>query len=48
MIYTVTLNPAMDYNLTVHSLNRGVTGRASSAVMTPGGKGINVDRKSVV
>ena len=42
MIYTVTLNPAMDYNLTVHSLNRGVTGLASSAVMTPGGKGINV------
>lgn len=42
MIYTVTLNPAMDYNLTVHSLNRGVTGLASSAVMTPGGKGVNV------
>lgn len=42
MIYTVTLEPALDYVLELpEALKRGVN-RASSASIGAGGKGINV------
>ncbi len=42
MIYTVTLNPAMDCVMQVDEFVTGRTNRASGAFCTPGGKGINV------
>lgn len=42
MIYTVTLNPALDYVLRVDTLRPDGVHRASSGVITYGGKGINV------
>ncbi len=42
MIYTVTLNPALDYAVYLKHLAVGETNRASRAVLSPGGKGINV------
>lgn len=42
MIYTLTLNPAIDYILEVPALMHGETLRASSARVCPGGKGVNV------
>jgi len=42
MIYTVTLNPALDYVLRAESLNQDDITRANSAELFPGGKGINV------
>lgn len=44
MIYTVTINPSIDYLLTVDSFQLGETNRASGQSMVPGGKGINVSR----
>lgn len=41
MIYTLTLNPAVDYTVTAPSFAEGVV-QASSAELTPGGKGVNV------
>lgn len=42
MIYTVTLNPSLDYTVTVQEFALGKTNRTASEQMFPGGKGINV------
>ena len=42
MIYTLTLNPALDYALTADNLRFGEINRASVAAFRFGGKGINV------
>lgn len=42
MIYTVTLNPSIDYVVKLDSLNTGDINRASEEYVYPGGKGINV------
>lgn len=42
MIYTLTLNPALDYALRLPVLREGETNRAETAVLRFGGKGINV------
>ena len=42
MIYTVTLNPSLDYFVTVPDFTLGKTNRTVSEQMLPGGKGLNV------
>lgn len=42
LLYTVTLNPSLDYLVTVDRFRLGVTNRTTSEKMVPGGKGINV------
>lgn len=42
MIYTVTLNPSLDYYLKVNNLRTGALNRAVSERLTIGGKGVNV------
>ncbi len=42
MIYTVTFNPSLDYILSVKDFQLGMTNRADSEKILPGGKGINV------
>lgn len=42
MIYTVSLNPSLDYVLHVDDFKPGMTNRASAESITFGGKGINV------
>ncbi len=42
MIYTVTLNPSLDYFVTVHDFSLGKTNRTEEEQMLPGGKGLNV------
>lgn len=42
MIYTVTLNPALDYIVSVPKFQMGKTNRAEEEKLFPGGKGINV------
>lgn len=42
MIYTVTLNPSLDYLVEVNEFAMGKTNRTGSERMFPGGKGINV------
>ena len=42
MIYTVTLNPSLDYFVTVDDFKLGKTNRALSEQILPGGKGLNV------
>lgn len=42
MIYTVTLNPALDYIVAVNDFELGKTNRTSTEMIFPGGKGINV------
>lgn len=42
MIYTVTLNPSLDYLVTCENFTLGQTNRTSSETIYPGGKGINV------
>ncbi len=44
MIYTVTLNPAIDYTVYMPSLVVGGTNRAQEGVLSFGGKGVNVSR----
>ncbi len=44
MIYTVTLNPAIDYVLEVDNIKIGATNRACDENYYIGGKGINVSR----
>ena len=41
-IYTVTLNPSLDYTVSVDSFRLGYTNRTESENLTVGGKGINV------
>lgn len=42
MIYTVTFNPALDYNITVDHFELGMTNRGHDETLVCGGKGINV------
>ena len=42
MIYTVTLNPALDYHMYIDNLQLGEVSRAQSVSLNYGGKGINV------
>lgn len=42
MIYTVTLNPSLDYIATCDTLNLGKTNRTRGEYIVPGGKGLNV------
>jgi 1-phosphofructokinase len=44
MIYTLTLNPSIDYFVTVEELALGETNRMEHEAKAPGGKGINVSR----
>ena len=44
MIYTVTLNPSLDYITRLPELMLGETNRATAQNLFPGGKGINVSR----
>ena len=42
MIYTVTLNPSLDYVVDVKDFHAGAVNRTGGEVILPGGKGINV------
>lgn len=42
MIYTVTLNPSLDYIVTVEDFRTGIVNRTKEELIYPGGKGINV------
>ena len=44
MIYTVTLNPSIDYVMNVDEFLLGETNRCSNAQKFPGGKGIMVSK----
>lgn len=44
MIYTVTLNPSLDYVMKLPEFQEGTVNRSVSEYITPGGKGINVSR----
>ncbi|HAU5070823.1 TPA: 1-phosphofructokinase [Clostridioides difficile] len=44
MIYTVTLNPSIDYIVKLNELKTGSTNRVNEEYVYPGGKGINVSR----
>ncbi|MDR1607075.1 MAG: 1-phosphofructokinase [Deltaproteobacteria bacterium] len=44
MIYTLTLNPALDYSVTVPDLRLGATNRVAANEIQWGGKGVNVSR----
>lgn len=41
MIYTVTLNPSLDYIVSVEHFKLGLTNRTGFEQILPGGKGIN-------
>lgn len=42
MVYTVTVNPSLDYIVSVDDFKLGLTNRTNRELMLPGGKGINV------
>ena len=42
MIYTVTLNPSLDYIITIDEINIGKLNEADDYLVLAGGKGINV------
>lgn len=44
MIYTLTLNPSIDYIVHINQLNTGNVNRMTEDFKLPGGKGINVSR----
>ena len=44
MIYTITLNPSIDYIVGTNAFHIGKTNRSSFEKKYPGGKGINVSR----
>lgn len=44
MIYTVTVNPALDYVLQLKKIQRGAVNRTNNYVFLAGGKGINVSQ----
>lgn len=42
MIYTLTANPAIDYNVSCDHLDANTVTRTRDAVYSPNGKGLNV------
>ena len=44
MIYTVTLNPAIDYYISMNEFNEGELNSIENGYTLPGGKGINVSK----
>ena len=44
MIYTLTVNPSIDYIVAVEDFKLGLTNRTSAEKLLPGGKGINVSQ----
>lgn len=42
MIWTLTANPSLDYNLHLENFNEGIVNRCNKEKITAGGKGINV------
>ena len=48
MIYTMTLNPSIDYIVRVDALEIGSVNRMKSDAKFPGGKGINVSRIDMI
>ena len=42
MIYTLTMNPSLDYVVDVENFKLGMTNRTAAEQMVPGGKGLNV------
>src|SRR5690625_6996391 len=44
MIYTITLNPSLDYNMELDQLMVGELNRTANESIFPGGKGINVSQ----
>jgi 1-phosphofructokinase len=44
MIYTVTLNPSLDYIVEVDQVTLGELNRTKNETIFPGGKGINVSQ----
>ena len=46
MILTVTLNAAIDKRYVVNNFKTGEVNRVKECTYVPGGKGLNVDRKS--
>lgn len=42
MIYTLTLNPSLDYLIDVKNFKKGSVNRTTAETIVPGGKGINV------
>ncbi len=44
MLYTLTLNPSIDYAMQIADIEVGATNYSKSEYMLPGGKGINVSR----
>ncbi len=44
MFYTMTLNPALDYNMTLKEFAPGMVNRAAKEEIIPGGKGLMVSR----
>ena len=42
MIYTLTLNPSLDYLINVKNFTKGIVNRTTQEIIVPGGKGINV------
>lgn len=42
MIYTLTLNPSLDYLVHVNDFGKGIVNRTGKEQIVPGGKGINV------
>lgn len=42
MLYTLTTNPAIDYNISTNGIQPHVVNRTFNAVYTPNGKGLNV------
>ena len=44
MLYTLTLNPSIDYAMEIGDIEIGATNYTKTEYMLPGGKGINVSR----
>lgn len=44
MIYTITLNPSIDYIVQVKNMDLGKLNKMTNDLKLPGGKGINVSR----
>ena len=42
MVYTITLNPSVDYIIQMDKISKGEVNKTKSEKIFPGGKGINV------